>query len=85
MQRAVGLPPEGRAESCRTANGAASGLTFAVYGGSPWPLITPPDGRARLSRFMSRPSGVARRRCALEVSVESCNRMATGRGHRYLT
>ena len=39
--RAVGLPPEGRDESCRTANGAPPDLTPAAYGGPPWPLIPP--------------------------------------------
>ena len=34
-RRAVGLPPGGRDESCRTANGASPDLTPAAYGGPP--------------------------------------------------
>ena len=45
----------------------APALTPAAYGGPPWPLIPPPIGHARFSRFTSRPSGPARRRCALEA------------------
>ena len=70
-RHAGGLPPIGRDESCRTANGAPPDLTPAAYGGPPWPLISLPVGCARFSRFTSRPSGPARRRCALDDCEEN--------------
>jgi len=66
-RRAAGLPPEGRDESCRTANGASPDLAPAAYGGATLAAHPSPISRARFSRFTSRPSGPARRRCALEA------------------
>ena len=57
--RRAGSRPKGRDENCRTAYGALPALTAAAYGGPLWPLITPPVGSTRYSRFMLRPSGVA--------------------------
>jgi len=63
-RRAVGLPPEGRGESCRPAT-ARPPATLAAYHRSPAALLSP--GCSRQLALPVPAVGVARRRCALEA------------------
>ena len=76
-RRAVGLASEGRGESCRPAT--------ARPRGEPRPPTAGHPGRSSLSTARARPrcsrpgpSGLARRRCALEERKGSCNNRADG-------
>ena len=86
-RRAVGLPPEGRDESCRTAYGAPPGPDPGRPRRRTLALVSPAISRVRFSCSTSRPSGPARRRCALEavekvVTAGACHRGYARRGHR---
>ncbi len=63
-RRAVGLPPEGRGESCRPAT-ARPPATLAAYHRSPAALRSP--GCLRQLALPVPAVSVARRRCALEA------------------
>jgi hypothetical protein len=63
----VGLPPEGRDESCRTAYGAPPGPDPGRLRRATPAFVFPAIGRVPLSRFTYWPPGLARRRCALEA------------------
>ena len=71
-RRAVGLPPGGRDESCRTAYGAPPGPAPGRLRRFTLAFIFSAISRARFPCSTSRPSGPARRRCALGASQESC-------------
>jgi hypothetical protein len=71
-RRAVGLPPGGRDESCHPAYGAPPGPDPGRLRRATRAFIFPAIGRARSTRFTSWPSGLARRRCALEDVQQVC-------------
>jgi len=62
-----GFRPKGATKAAAPPTVHCPALTSAAYGGQPWPLISPTVGRVHFSCPTSRPSGPARRRCALEI------------------